>query len=56
MEEQHVWAKARGYVNVETGTIRDNLPMLTLNLHSGYEIIGSYSRVGVTRVLMAKRL
>ncbi len=56
MEAQHQWAKARGYVNVETGTIRNNLPMMTLNLQSGFQIIGTYARAGTTRVLMAKRL
>ena len=56
MQAQHQWAKASGYVNVETGTIRNNLPMLSLNLQFGFEIIGTYARSGTTRVLMTKRL
>lgn len=56
MEFQHRWAKERGYLNVETGTIRNNVPMMILNLRSGFEIIGTYARSGKTRVLMAKRL
>jgi len=56
MDFQHAWAKERGYLNVETGTIKNNVPMMMLNLRSGFEIIGTYSRAGKTRVLMAKRL
>jgi GNAT superfamily N-acetyltransferase len=56
MEAQHSWAKEKGYLNVETGTVRNNVAMIALNLSSGYEIIGTYARAGTTRVLMAKRL
>lgn len=56
MEFQHRWAKEHGYLNVETGTIRNNVPMMMLNLRCGFEIIGTYVRAGKTRVLMAKRL
>ena len=56
MDFQHAWAKERGYLNVETGTIKNNVPMMMLNLRCGFEIIGTYSRAGKTRVLMAKRL
>ncbi|HEU5074823.1 MAG TPA: GNAT family N-acetyltransferase [Polyangiaceae bacterium] len=56
MDYQHAWAKERGYLNVETGTIRNNVPMMLLNLRSGFEIIGTYSRAGKARVLLAKRL
>jgi GNAT superfamily N-acetyltransferase len=56
MHAQHDWAKERGYVNVETGTVRNNMPMLALNLRCGFKIIGTYARAGTTRVLMTKRL
>ena len=56
MEFQHGWAKERGYLNVETGTIRNNVPMMMLNLRCGFEIIGTYARAGKTRVLLAKKL
>lgn len=56
MEFQHAWAKERGYLNVETGTIRNNVPMMMLNLRCGFEIIGTYARAGKSRVLMSKRL
>ena len=56
MDFQHAWAKERGYLNVETGTIRNNVPMMMLNFRCGFEIIGTYARGGKTRVLLAKRL
>ncbi|HEY6729009.1 MAG TPA: GNAT family N-acetyltransferase [Polyangiaceae bacterium] len=56
MDFQHAWAKERGYLNVETGTIRNNVPMMMLNLSCGFEIIGTYARAGKPRVLLSKRL
>ncbi len=56
MQAQHAWAKDRGYTSVETGTMHQNLAMLTLNLQSGFKVIGTYTRAGKTRVLMTKRL
>jgi len=56
MQAQHGWARERGYSNVETGTVRNNLAMLSLDLQSGFRIIGTYSRGGTIRVLMTKRL
>jgi len=56
MDAQHAWAKEKGYLNVETGTVRNNQAMLALKLSCGIEIIGTYTRASTVRVLMAKRL
>jgi GNAT superfamily N-acetyltransferase len=56
MVSQHAWAKSHGYATVETGTTKDNVPMLSLNLSSGFEIIGTYARSTDPRVILQKRL
>jgi len=45
-----------GYEHVETGAIKFNNAMITLNLSVGFEIIGTYSRTERPRVMMQKRL
>ena len=56
MEQQHRWAAAAGFTEVETGTTPDNAAMLQLNQRFGFEMIGSYARKGRPRVLLAKQL
>ena len=56
MKRQHDWAQRRGYEYVETSAIKSNRAMLTLNLSVGFEIIGTYARTELPRVLMQKRL
>jgi hypothetical protein len=55
MAAQHQWVRAAGFSVIETETTPDNAVMLTLNLRSGFTIIGGYSRTG-PRVLLAKKL
>jgi GNAT superfamily N-acetyltransferase len=57
MEAQHAWARERGYQDVDTGTVPDNVAMISLNLRQGFRIIGMYERPGAgPRVMMLKRL
>ena len=56
MDRQHDWARRRGYEFIETGAIKFNTAMLTLNLSAGFEIIGTYARTELPRVMMQKRL
>jgi GNAT superfamily N-acetyltransferase len=56
LDRQHAWALRRGYTVVETGTTKDNVAMLTLNLSVGFEIIGTYTRDVAPRVILQKRL
>ena len=56
MEAQHAWAKARGYTSIETGTMHNNVAMLTLNLSTGFRVIGTYWRNNLPRVLLLKDL
>jgi GNAT superfamily N-acetyltransferase len=56
MARQHDWLRTRGYEYIETGAIKKNAPMLTLNLSVGFEVIGTYCRSEMPRVLMQKRL
>ena len=55
MELQHSWLAERGYASVETRTPKDNAAMLELNREFGFEVIGSYNRDGVPRVMLYKR-
>ena len=56
MNQQHDWARRRGYEFIETSSVKFNAAMLTLNLSVGFEIIGTYARTEVPRVMMQKRL
>ena len=56
MIAQHEWARCHGYTSIETGTIKNNESMLRLNLSTGFEIIGTYSRDDGPRVILYKRL
>ena len=56
LDRQHAWALRRGYSVIETGTTKDNVAMLTLNLAVGFEIIGTYTRDSAPRVILQKRL
>ena len=56
IHRQHTWVHERGYEFVETGAIKSNTAMLSLNLSVGFEIIGTYARTAVPRVMMQKRL
>jgi GNAT superfamily N-acetyltransferase len=56
LERQHTWALNHGYTVIETGTTKDNVAMLTLNLSVGFEIIGTYTRDSSPRVILQKRL
>ena len=56
LDRQHVWAKATGYNAIETGTTKDNRATLRLNLSAGFEVIGTYTRDSLPRVILQKRL
>jgi len=56
LDRQHAWAKAKGYTAIETGTTKDNRAMLRLNLSAGFEVIGTYTRDSLPRVILRKRL
>jgi GNAT superfamily N-acetyltransferase len=56
LDRQHGWAEAKGYTVIETGTTKDNRPMLRLNLSAGFEVIGTYTRDTLPRVILQKRL
>ena len=55
MELQHAWAKERGFASIETGATADNVAMLELNREFGFEVIGTYNRDGMPRVMLAKK-
>jgi predicted GNAT superfamily acetyltransferase len=40
MHRQHAWAKAEGYVEIETRTRAANVAMIILNLKSGFRVRG----------------
>ena len=56
LDRQHYWARDRGYQFIETGTTKSNTAMLALNLSAGFEIIGTYARTEMPRVIMQKNL
>jgi len=56
LDQQHAWARFRGYTVIETGTTKDNWPMLNLNLSASFEIIGTYTRDASPRVILQKHL
>jgi GNAT superfamily N-acetyltransferase len=56
MDKQHAWVRAAGYTAIETGTTKDNRAMLRLNLSAGFEVIGTYTRDSLPRVILQKRL
>ena len=39
---QHVWCQEKGFQVIKTTTSSDNVPMLIVNLQSGFEIVGSF--------------
>ena len=41
MRLQHSWCQDNGYKVIKTTTNSDNMPMLTLNQQSGFEVVGS---------------
>ena len=55
-QEQHRWAKTKGYTSIETGAINSNAPMIELNLSLGFRVIGSYCRADLPRITMFKEL
>lgn len=57
MAEQHEWAHANGYTEIETRTRATNTPMIVLNLRFGFVVAGyelNASNFGV--VIQRKRL
>ena len=57
MQMQHRWCEERGYRVIKTTTNGDNGPMLSLNLQSGFQIVGTFvNRRGRLKVLQEKRL
>ncbi len=54
MRLQHSWVQERGYASVETRATADNAAMLELNREFGFDVIGSYNRDGVPRVMLYK--
>ena len=56
MENQHDWARGRGYTAIETGAIHTNAAMLSLNSRVGFRVIGTYTRKSVPKVMMLKDL
>jgi predicted GNAT superfamily acetyltransferase len=54
MNDQHAWAKARGYRSIETGVINTNNAMLSLNIRAGFKVIGTYCRKDEPRAMMLK--
>ena len=42
MRMQHVWCQEKGFQVIKTTTSSDNVPMLIVNLQSGFEIVGSF--------------
>ena len=57
MRRQHEWAKAQGYMEVETRTRAVNNTMLILNLRSGFQIRGfEVDSSGHEVVIQRKRL
>jgi GNAT superfamily N-acetyltransferase len=57
MEQQHHWAKERGYARVQTKTMNRWRDMLILNLRHGFEIKETYpGEDGQLRIVLEKNL
>lgn len=56
MRAQHDWCRAEGFELVETATTNAFRPMLFLNLHSGFDIVGTRVIDGQLSILMSKHL
>jgi len=56
MVEQHDWCAARGVEVIETATTNGFRGMLLLNLHSGFDVVGTRTTDGQLSILMSKRL
>ncbi len=56
MADQHAWCAAQGIELVQTSTTNDFRGMLLLNLHSGFDIVGTKTSDGRLSILMEKHL
>lgn len=56
MRRQHEWLSHKTYVGVETTTANNNHAMIQLNIKSGFDVIGSYSRNELPRTILYKNL
>lgn len=56
MHAQHAWCIAQGIGLVETSTTNDFRGMLLLNLHGGFDIVGTKHSGGRLSILMQKHL
>ena len=57
MAAQHEWAVAQGYAFVRTETFNRHRAMLLLNIHSGFEVVGTLGEAdGRVRIILRKAL
>lgn len=56
MQEQHGWCRDAGFEVVETVTTNDFRPMLILNLHSGFDVVGTRVVDGRLSIVLHKHL
>lgn len=56
MFRQHSWLREQGYEVVETGAVQDNHGMSTLNLQSGFTVVGRRSTPHGLSIIYEKRL
>ncbi|WDL95905.1 GNAT family N-acetyltransferase [Alicyclobacillus sp. ALC3] len=56
MSRQHNWCKSCGYNVIRTQTRNTWREMLVLNLHNGYDVVGTRTEQGETTILLEKCL
>ncbi|HET7580503.1 MAG TPA: GNAT family N-acetyltransferase [Bacillales bacterium] len=57
MRKQHEWCKAQGYTIIRTQTKNKWRNMVILNLHHGFDIVGTYTDgKGEAKIILEKRL
>lgn len=56
MRRQHKRLSQKGYLGVETTAANNNHAMIQLNVKSGFDVIGSYSRSDMPRTILYKSL
>lgn len=57
MEAQHRWAKAQGFVELETRTMNQYPQMISLNLRCGFQIVGTLTEPsGAVKLILRKQL
>ena len=56
MHIQHNWCVENGFRNITTVTNSTNTAMIILNLQSGFQIIGSFLRKNILKIIQEKQL